>query len=394
MKSIQRIALYAFFFSINFEMWDPFHTGGYFSISKFTGLFYLAVMIPVIVKFITPQEFKPILRSIAGFFLVLTAVSLYNVKRGYFDIIDFTILQNIILLWILVNHNQMDDQILRKGLLSYAWGSVLMGFLFYLDIGIDYDAVDNRYSMFGENANYIGIRTCIALIVIPVSLIQNRETLNKIHYILVPGFFLIFNTMVATGSRVSFLAFTMAYLAFIILYKPVKKWGRPLLIISGVLILVYMLVITLKSQEVLLRLAQSLHEGDLSNRDVVWKHVIPMWLQNPLFGVGRTGYEHIALNTIGKVDSPHNVLIEILCLTGVIGLAFYLTFLYRVSLMGYQTFRQNGQMLAILLLIPLFGLFMSAQLLQMKIGWAIFSYIIADSIAVKRRIAFENEIAA
>jgi O-antigen ligase len=375
-------------------MWDPFHTGGYFSISKFAGFLYLAIMIPAIIKFNTPEEFKPILRSIAGFFLVLTAVSLFNVRRGYFDIIDFTILQNIILLWILVNHNSLDDLVLRKGLLSYAWGSVLMGFLFYMGIGIDYDAVDNRYSMFGENANYIGIRTCISLIIIPVSLIQNRDTLNKIHYLLIPGFLLIFNTMIATGSRVSFLAFIMAYLIFITLYKPVNKWGKPLIILSGILILAYVLVIALKSQEVLLRLAQSLHEGDLSDRDVVWKNVIPIWLQNPLFGVGRTGYEHIALNTVGRVDSPHNVLIEILCLTGITGLAFYLVFLYRITLMGYQTFRQNGQLLAILLLIPLFGLLLSAQLLQMKIGWVIFSYVIANAIAAKRSVAVENEVLA
>ena len=47
-KQVQRFALYLFFFSINFEVWDPFNTDGFFSVSKLTGLIYLFTIIPQI----------------------------------------------------------------------------------------------------------------------------------------------------------------------------------------------------------------------------------------------------------------------------------------------------------------------------------------------------------
>jgi O-antigen ligase len=281
---------------------------------------------------------------------------------------------------------------LEKGLLGFALGSVLLALLFSLDVGIDYDAVSNRYSIFGDNANNIGIRMSISLIIIPVAIIQNAPGLGKLRYMLLLGIPLIFNTMIATGSRVSFLAFFFSYIAFLVLFKSENKLVKPIVSLVGMIILVYILTVVLKSEEIIHRLILSFREGDLSERDMVWKSIMPIWISNPLFGVGKTGYEYITLNTIGRVISPHNVLLEVLCLTGITGLVLYLSFLYRITRMSYLTFTYNRQLMPLLLLIPIFGLLLSAQLLQVKIGWAVFSYIIASSIAVSSPVMNKNTI--
>jgi hypothetical protein len=390
MKLLQRIAIFIFFFSINFEMWDPFYTGGHFSISKLTGFLYLVVMIPSILNYNTPKEFIHILKPIWYFFLLLTIVSIFNIKMGYFDVLDVTILQNIILFWILLNHEQIDNLVLEKALLGFALGSIVLAILFALEIGIDFDTISNRYSIFGDNSNNVGIRMCISLIIIPLIIIQNRINFGKVRYLFLLGIPLIFNAMIATGSRVSFLAFLLSFIAYMVLFKSKYKWGKYAVLFIGVFILIYMWQVLLKSQVIIERIIQSFQEGDLSERDIVWKSVMPIWADNPIFGVGKTGYEYITMNSIGRIISPHNVFLEVLCLTGIAGLFLYLIFLYRIIQKSYLTYRNTGYLLSGLLLIPVFGFLMSAQLLQVKIGWVIFAYILANSMHLTKLAAIPN----
>jgi O-antigen ligase len=384
MKRLQRIALFFFFFSINFEMWDPFSTNGYFSLSKLVGLFYLLVMIPTILNFRTPDKFKPILRPIWFFFLILTVVSLLHIQTDNLKFIDFTILQNIVLFWILINHEHNDNLVLERSLLGFAAGSIALAVLFNLDIGLDFDPVSNRYSIFGDNANNIGIRMSISLIIIPLTIMQNKLNHGKARFLLFIGVPFIFNAMIATGSRVSFIAFLLSYIFYIVLYESKSRWSKVILVMFGVLILIYIWQVLLRSEEITQRLIQSFREGDLSERDVVWKGVLPIWAKNPIFGVGKTGYEYITFNAFGREVSPHNVLLEVLCLTGIAGLIFYLIFLYRIVHISFQTRKYNKFLLSILLLIPVLGLLLSAQLLQVKIGWIIFAYVAANSIYITK----------
>ena len=77
MKKLQRIALLIFFFSINFEVYDPFHTGGIFSVSKLTGYIYLFMMIPLIIRNTTSNKIKHLLSPVLVFFFgLLTLVSI------------------------------------------------------------------------------------------------------------------------------------------------------------------------------------------------------------------------------------------------------------------------------------------------------------------------------
>jgi O-antigen ligase len=379
MRYIQKLTLLIFFFSINFEMWDPWATD-HFSISKFTGLVYVLAMLPSIIHFRTSEEYKPVLGPIWCYFIFLTLISFFHVQPGFTNYIDLTIFQNIILFWILLNHESQEKLILEKGMLCFALGAIVLAVLFNLGIGLDVDPLSYRTSIFGDNANNVGVRMSIALAIISLTIIQNRLKLSKYRYLMLLGLPFIFSTMLSTGSRVAFISFVLAFILFIFLFKSDKKWEKPLLLGGGILILFVIWSIYLGSEVISDRLIHTIREGDLSDRDIIWKKIIPVWWENPVFGVGKTGYESIVWKMSGRYISPHNVFLEILCLTGITGFAIYSLVLYRIVSTGYKIFRYSGYLLPVLLLIPVAGLLLSAQLLPVKIGWCIFAYVTAHKI--------------
>src|SRR5208337_624936 len=135
-KRAERIALYLFFFSINFEVWDPFNTSGFFSVSKLAGLIYFITLIPHINYFVNIRRIKSYLVPLLLFVTLLTFVSAYNTPLSSAWLFTFTIFQNLLLFVLLANHERRDPLVLDKAMLSFACGSVALSFLFIAGIGI------------------------------------------------------------------------------------------------------------------------------------------------------------------------------------------------------------------------------------------------------------------
>src|SRR5690606_9970615 len=111
-------------------------------------------------------------------------------------------------------------------------------------------------------------------------------------------------------------------------------------IIIGILIMNYVL-----SSEILYqRLVASIKEQDLSDRNIIWQTLIPLINNNVFFGVGLTGYELYCFKVFGRIISPHNVIIEVLCYTGIIGLLSYSWLLYKIAQVSWQKYRLNGDL--------------------------------------------------
>ncbi len=384
MKNFQRIALYVFFFSINFEVWDPFHTNGFFSVSKLTGYIYLLMMIPMIMYFITSHENKSILRPVWLFFGLLTIVSLFHVNSIYYNFFDFPIFQNIILFWILVNHEQYDQLVLEKGMFSFALGSVALALLFNAGIGIEYDP-GGRINIFGDNQNNVGVRMSISMVILILAIVQNRLQIGKIRYLLLLPIPIMMMFMAETGSRVALVSFVLAFITGILLFKTKNIWGRIAIFAVGALAFIYVWQFLMQSEVLKLRILQSTHESDLSGREIIWQTLLPLIKSNLVFGVGETGYQYFSQTTFGEIASPHNVFIEVLCYTGIAGLIIYLIFLYRIFIRSFQIYKTMNMLLPLLLLVPVMGLLVSGQILNVKIGWVIFTYIAGYSIVSQRQ---------
>lgn len=373
MKYLQRIALYLFFFSINFEVWDPFQTNALFSISKITGYIYVLTMIPRIIKFSSDFDLKPILKIIWLFFGLLTLVSIFNINSINYNFFDFRMFQNIILFYILINHERCDPLVLGKGMLSYSLGSVVLAILFNAGIGIQIDA-SGRITIFNDNANEVAIRMCISMIIIILTILQNRLHLGKIRYLLLLPLPIMMALMAGTGSRVAVISLLLAFITGVTLLKTKKVLGKILVFAGGGIVFVFIWEFLMQNEVLINRLLQSYQEGDLANRGNIWQGLLPLVKSNPFFGVGITGYIPFVQATFGEVVSPHNVILEVLCYTGVVGLTIFLIFLYIIFNRSYQKYKTEGLLLPLILLIPVLGLIASGQILYTKIGWIIFSY--------------------
>jgi O-antigen ligase len=374
MKHLQRLSLLIFFFSINFEVWDPLHTNGFFSISKLTGYIYLITMIPLIIKFKTTEELIPILRPILLFFGLLTLVSLLNVNFSYNKFFDFSIFQNIILFWILINHEHFDELILEKGMISFAVGSMVLALLYNLGIGIEYSA-EGRVSIFGDNENTIGIRMSISMIIIFLTIIQNRLLIGRNRYLFLIPIPIMLKLLAESGSRVAFISFVLAFFTGVVLLKTKRVTTKVLALGIGLFAFIVIWKLLLQNDILRFRLMQSAQVGDISERDVIWQRLIPLIQKNPILGVGQTGFANFTQITFGEETSPHNVILEVLCLTGIVGLLIFLLFLYRLVKRSLSIYLTKGLMLPLLLIIFILGMLISGQLLAVKIGWIIFAFI-------------------
>ncbi len=377
LATIQKIALFLFFFSINFEVWDPLNTG-YFSIAKFTGLLYFTTLIPELQYFMRTKRIKRFLSPLWIFFGILTIVNFININFVSAGIFDFSIFQNFVLLILMVNHSRKEPGILERGMLAYAFGSAIFAILFYLGIGRE-ESIGGRIRMFGDNENVIGIRMCISMIYLLFLIIQNPLKLNNKKFLLLIPIPIMFSLLLATGSRLGFISFALCFTTGMFLIKTKRVYIKIIILVVGLLIGSYIWSYVLSTGTLYERLLNSAQSEDLSGRDEIWKSIFPLIRHNPVLGVGTTGYDLYCYTTFGRFVSPHNVILEILCYTGTAGLLAYLYFFYRVARISYSKYRFNGSIIQLLLLIPILGSILSGQILLTKIGWVLYAFIIGRS---------------
>lgn len=377
LSKLQNIALYLFFFSINFEVWDPFNTGGFFSISKLTGIIYFITVLPDIKQFMNTKYIKPVLNPVWIFFVLLTVISFININHISSSFFDFSIFQNIVLLWLLINHERKVPGVLTRGLFGFSLGSIALSLLYNFGIGIEY-SLDGRVSIFGDNENSIGMRMSISIIILLITIVQNPYQLKRIRFLLILALPLMLKLMAESGSRVAFISFVMMFVFGTLLYKSKKMWYKLIVFVLGSVLFVYMIQYLLSNEVILRRLLQTTEEGNLAGRDVIWQKILPLIVDNPLFGVGKTGYAAYSKQVFNQLSSPHNVIIEILSYTGIVGLFSYLMFAFRSFKLSWKAYKIKKNILSLLLFIPVSGFILSGQILVNKIGWVIFAYAIAN----------------
>jgi len=233
--------------------------------------------------------------------------------------------------------------------------------------------------MFGDNQNALGLKMVVSSIIILTTVIQNRLNLGWYRYLFLFAIPLMLIFIGETGSRVSALAFLLAFVTAVILFKTKNNLNKIISIISGSIILILMGFLLIQSGKLLDRLKDTSSTGDLGERDIIWRTITPIITKNPIVGVGETGYDFLTTEFFGNVISPHNVILEVLCYTGLIGLFLYLTFIIRVFMRGYKSYKSNDWLLPLLLMAPIMGSLLSGQILDDKTGWVIFAYIISTS---------------
>jgi O-antigen ligase len=261
--------------------------------------------------------------------------------------------------------------------LLFALGSFVLSILYSLGIGVDY--VGERVTIFGENQNAIGSKMSISIVVLLLVILQNRLKLKWYRYLLCIPIPFLLKLMAETGSRIAFTQLALSLIIGSILFKTKNIRGKVVVFIISIFLILIMGIILMQSEIMMKRLFETVEDSALGGRSKIWSGIIPLIISNPIYGVGETGYKYYSMITFSKLTSPHNVILELICYTGLLGLTIYLVYIYQICKRGYQSYKKKGLLLPILLLLYVFGMLFTGQILYDKIGWIIFAYNVGST---------------
>lgn len=369
-KSLQYFFVCLYFATINFEMFSPFIE--HLSVSKIAAYLYFGVSLLTPKQLFRTDKIKKYIYLPLLLFLLITLVSLFNINYFSSRFFDTTFLLNIIMFWFLLNHYRRDNSIFDKGLIWFVISSALLGTFYLFGIGAELD-LEGRISMFGDNANGIGVKMAIAsLFLIDYTLNNKYKRIYKPYYLilLIP----IVSLIIATASRVAFISFLVGIIVFFLFQKTRKVYSKLLIILFGFIVIIIGFNYLQKiDSTLLLRLNKTVDEGNISGRDEIWLSYVPLIIDNPIFGVGITGTTNYSFTIFHSNKSPHNVFIEILLYSGFVGLIIFLIFLFYFYKNAFLYYKNNNILYPLLFSIPIMGILLSGQLLGDKISWLIFA---------------------
>jgi O-antigen ligase len=320
-----------------------------------------------------------------AFFLYLTVINIFNINHVNYSFVNFTIFQNILLFIVLINFEYENPGAIQKAILYFAYGSLALCVFYFLGIGIEITEYGGgRVSLFGDNENNIGIRMAVSTIIFWVFFQKSKyRVLKKTIFYILPIPFL-FTLLLATGSRVSLIAVLLASAASFILDKKKSNFFKLIWITVGAVVVLVAVNYILSTEVMGERIRKTIEEGALAGRDDIWIRVFPFLVDNLIFGAGTTGYSMFSLSEFGVQKSIHNVYLEILIYTGVFGFILYNYFLFHLIYKSFQLYKKNNNSLPLLLFIPIFGLLLSGQLLNVKLGWLIYAYTASQIAKLKK----------
>jgi len=286
LKTLQRITLYIYFFSLNFEVFNLF---GLSSTAFITGVVYFISVIPEITSFSNISQIKKFFQPIIIFWILLTIISIIHINPYSSSFFDSSLLLNIILFLIIINHERKDSGVILKAIFSFALGTAVLTLLYNLGIGIEIDG--GRISIFGDNENIIGIRLSISIIVFFYIILEDPFSFGFWRFLLfipIPDMLMF---MFATGSRLAFISFALEFVVGVIFYQTKKRWYKIILLILAIGVSAYFFQLMKQSEILINRLLLTRETGDLAGRDIIWLELMPLIKANFIWGVGETGYK-------------------------------------------------------------------------------------------------------
>mgnify|MGYP001306208754 CR=1 FL=1 len=383
MLSIQNLALYMYFFSIIFESFNLFGLG---SISFFTGIFYVLVIAPSINNLVVINKNIYFLWPIVVFTIYLSLVSLVNINSFSSKIFDLQLILNLCIFFIVINHVKKDNKVIEKAFCAFFYSAFIGSLMLILGIGTeisDEGLRPGRIMFYGSGPNELGIKLASALAIGSVFIFQSKFGYSIIHkLILLLCLPIIFYAILQTGSRT---AITVPFLALFLWFfaRILASRYKIIAIISGLSILTVVAIplvfFAMQSEVIVDRFLNTgaADFGSQNGRFFLWLGFFSLIQENLIFGNGLSGFEKISQDFFGFIESPHNAILEVALYSGLIGLFFYVIFLYRCFYAGYKLYKKNNELLPILLIPSALAYIMFLQALSEKIVWLILSYIVA-----------------
>lgn len=389
LRRLRLILVFIIGFSIPFNQVTVSLAGRSWTISLFCILFYFISMsssfgeMGRLSNIYGKKIYLPML-----FFFLLTGMNIINYQSNEMNgppILNMSIFWCIVLYYVLLIHQYVDKNPLDYCLIGIAIGCIIVAVCFVL--GYQVDIRNGRKVIFNENANAIGIFQGIgAIVILNKFIIKDFFHLKFFKWLWILVFVPIMMLVMASGSRTAFVIIVMALVGTILLYPTTKTYLKILVLLIGFIGLYFLAENFINTDSVLLeRLMTTVDDGDSSGRDELFNRLMPAIFENPILGVGDTGYVSVSRQYLGIVHigenviygaSPHNVFMEVFLLTGICGFVIMVTFWLWEFKNGWYKYKKESEPIFALLIFPVLACLLSSQLLAIKWAYIIYAIVL------------------
>lgn len=381
LNKAKKVFLILLIFSLPFEYWDPFGIASFFTVTKMAGFGYAMMALFTLGKSFDLQIFKYV-KYLIFIWLWLVILSMFNFTGiNTVSIFNFTILQNIILYWLVASDLKKGNIKIKTLMVSFVFSIVLMSILLTLGIGLGQEYVEgvSRLTFFENNPNTVGILVGLAIVFSVYFIINPAKTFGKKGYMVLlamPGFI---NLLLLSGSRGALITTSLSVGLLLLMNKthPFKRILQiALLIAAGT----YLMSKIVESDLMFKRLNQFVEDKDTAGRGEIWEDVVEISASRPIIGYGATGFETEMRRVYGGNKDSHNLFLYLLVTTGIIGLSVFLYFLYFHWRKAYQDLRKGEVLKLIMFIFYLTTVVKGGGIIKNKLMWVLLAIIFSASL--------------
>ena len=392
---MQMFWMMLYIFSAAYDYFDPLGISSYCTVSKLLAAFYILSSIRKMASirkiFYIDGGIVSLLVFCAYFMLITFVGALeYNLEVSPESISLITSILLCIIMMSCLIRDMRDPDVRDKAVAVFLLSIISVAVLLLLGIGISYKG--DRIRFFGCNSNTIGFYGAMAL-VMPFAMsgtaLRRWRRLHKA---------MLYASSVCSGGYLLYQSGSLGALVIvgvtmpIVLIRFVMKKNK-ILYLPVLILLVLLGANTIVRDSVVeesaayQRMVTMSEHSDiydenhiLSGRLNIWEDTLRIFQSSPLTGVGDTMYRWYIVDISGIYHSTHNLYLELLAKTGIIGFSLFMFPVFFLLLKIVRRF--DLQLLALLLAVLLMwgkagGVFADKAL------WFLLAYIISGTLLPK-----------
>ena len=374
------IVIYAF--SVGFEHVDVLQSDGSFTLAKLMGIF-LAISfflhsftrLPDTIDKRSAWEVSPIL----VFLLLLFIQNVINFQSYSVTVLDSAFVLNLFVFMLILRFMKTQSGLIERSLKAFVAGALISCVILNLGIGVEINS-DGRHTIFGANYNELAFKFTAAFGLLLANFEKAHSGNIKRLSIVCCLLILVYGTIL-TGSRSAILAILITICIFSVLNESLPRSIR----VVGVSLMVGFVVLQIiNSNDLISRFALFAIETSETNdalggRLIIWSIGFEIFQDSMIVGVGRSGYEHLVYLAAGHMHDPHNVLLETMLYTGIVGTLLILIFFIRIGSAAKNHYAMSRDPSSLYLAVPLILMIMGQQIFGIKIFWLMSAIILARS---------------
>jgi O-antigen ligase len=320
---------------------------------------------------------------IVYFYLFVTMGLLEPAAYRSMFVHDVTVLfQLTVLAWLAFNLMR-DRATAERALITLAIGCTVLALLQLSGVATDaVDAKDTaaRAAALGFHPNHLARILVLGMLAIIGLLYTRKQDLTRPLLIATPLLIVLAAVLLQTGSRGALLALGAALLTFAFRQGSLKK---KVFNIFGLLLLLGLLALAAFQSDVMRsRFEETINEGDLARRELIYPTAWEMIKERPLLGWGPVTSVYELGMRLGhpeeETKNPHNLILYGLVTSGVLG-SFPL--FLGIALAGISAWKARHRahgMLPLAMVIAVLAANMSGVWLFNKLHWLVMAYALAS----------------